>query len=111
MLEGTYFPRVQLVTAIPRLWIQIRLIQINLLSHNHRIIRGSRILADDELISNKLYSYLNSTMKAQPSPKRYFENSFKDNDMTGKSSTGYLEKLHVPLLYGHFSIKNLNIVF
>lgn len=50
-------------------------------------------------------------MKAQPSPKRYFENSFKDNDMTGKSSTGYLEKLHVPLLYGHFSIKNLNIVF
>ena len=84
--EETYFQWVQVISAIPRLWKDVIKQNTNnadnLLTHNHHIVSRSRILIAEKLTCKELYSYLISTIKVEPSPNTYFENLFKENELT-----------------------------
>ena len=56
--EETYFRWVQLISAIPRQWKDVKQNTNNadnLLNHYHHIIRGPRMSFDDKLTSSELY--------------------------------------------------------
>ena len=53
----------------------------NLITHDHHLIKGSRVITLDKLTSTVIYYILISNVQNKPSSNIYFENSFNDNDI------------------------------
>ena len=51
---------------------------INLIIHDHHLVKGSRVITLDKLTSTELYSILISKTQNMPSSNIYFENLYND---------------------------------
>ena len=51
---------------------------INLIIHDHHLVKGSRVITLDKLTSTELYSILISKTQNKPSSNIYFENLYND---------------------------------
>ena len=84
-----YFQWKQLISAILRSWKDIMKQNTNnsdnFLTHNHHVIRGSKILTVTKITHRELQSDLVSTTKAKPSSNTYFEHLFKNNSIDWKA--------------------------
>ena len=81
--QNSYFQWVQLIDSIPEKWKFIIKkddeIAANLTTHDHHLIKGSRVITLDKLTSTKIYSIL--TLKVKNKPDIYFENLFNYHDI------------------------------
>ena len=74
-----------MISAIPGGW-KFRIKEthestINLIIHDHNVIKGSKILTLDKLSSTEIYALLISKVQNKPSSNFYFENLFDNNDI------------------------------
>ena len=51
---------------------------INLIIHDHHLVKGSRVITLDKLTSTEIYSILISRAQNKPSSNIYFENLYND---------------------------------
>ena len=74
--------KVQLVDSIPERWKFIIKENYenatNLIIHDHRLIKGSRVITLDKLTPIEIYSILISKVQNKPSSNIYFGNLFND---------------------------------
>ena len=65
--QNSYFHWVQLINSIPEKWKFIikknNEVATNLITHDHHLIKGSRVITLDKLISTEIYSII--TLKVQ----------------------------------------------
>ena len=54
-------------------------IGVNLITHDHHLIKGSRVIALDKLTLTKIYSILILKVQNKPLSNIYFETFFNDN--------------------------------
>ena len=80
--ENTTYMKVQLVDSIPERWKFIikenQENAINLIIHDHRLIKGSRVITLDKLTPIEIYSILISKVQNKPSSNIYSGNLFND---------------------------------
>ena len=80
--EKFYFQWLQLIDSSPQRWkIIIKenyANTINLVIHDHHLVKGSRVISLDKLTSIEIYSILISRAQNKPSSNVYFENLFHD---------------------------------
>ena len=82
-LHGSfYFQWLQLTDSIPQGW-KIAIKEnyengINVIIHDHHLIKGSRVISLDKLTSTEIYSILISRAQNKPSSNIYFENLYND---------------------------------
>ena len=80
--ESFYFQWLQLINSIPERWKFIIRENYenatNLIIHDHHLVKGSRVIALDKLISTEMYSVLISKARNKPSSNVYFENLCND---------------------------------
>ena len=53
----------------------------NLITHDHHLIKGSRVMTLDKLTSTKIYSVLTLKVQNKPSSNIYLENLFNYHDI------------------------------
>ena len=80
--ESFYFQWLQLTDSIPQGW-KIAIKEnyengINVIIHDHHLIKGSRVISLDKLTSTEIYSILISRAQNKPSCNIYFENLYND---------------------------------
>ena len=72
-----FFQCIQLINSIPEKWKFIITknndIGGNLLTHDHHLIKGSRVITLDKLTSTEIYSILILKVQNKPSSNIYFE--------------------------------------
>ena len=83
--QNSYFQWVQLIDSIPEKWKFIikknNEVAANLITHDHHLIKGSRVITLDKLTSTEIYSILTLKVKNKPSSNIYFENLFNYHDI------------------------------
>ena len=83
--QNSYFQWVQLIDSIPEKWKFIikknNEVAANLTTHDHHLIKGSRVITLDKLTSTEIYSILTLKVKNKPSSNIYFENLFNYHDI------------------------------
>ena len=109
--QNSYFQWVQLTDSIPekRKFIIKKNIEVaaNFISHNHHLIKGSRVITLDKLTSTKIYSVWILKVQNKPSSKIYFENLFNYDELIGQQFM--LPRLVTPNTYMRsFQYKILN---
>ena len=79
-LHQNYSQWVQLIDSIPEKWKfiikKINEVAANLITHDHHLIKGSRVTTLDKLTSTEIYSMLALKVQNKPSFNIYFENLF-----------------------------------
>ena len=50
-------------------------------THDHHLIKGSRVITLDKLISTEIYSIMTLKVQNEPSSNIYFENLFNYHDI------------------------------
>ena len=75
----------QLKDSIPEKWKFIikknNEVAANLITHDHHLIKGSRVITLDKLTSTEIYSILILKVQSKPSSNIYFENLFNYDDI------------------------------
>ena len=75
----------QLKDSIPEKWKFIikknNEVAANLITHDHHLIKGSRVITLDKLTSTEIYSILTLKVKNKPSSNIYFKNLFNYHDI------------------------------
>ena len=83
--NSSYFQWLQLINSIPEKWKlttkQSSSDAKNLIIHGHHLIKGSRILIFEKLISNELYQILISNRTNTITSVTYFERKFNANNL------------------------------
>ena len=83
--QNSYFQWVQLIDSIPEKWKFIikknNEVAANLITHDHHLIKGSRVITLDKLTSTEIYSILTLKVQNKPSSNIYFENLFNYHDI------------------------------
>ena len=83
--QNSYFQWVQLIDSIPEKWKFIIKkndeVAANLTTHDHHLIKGSRVITLDKLTSTEIYSILTVKVQNKPSSNIYFENLFNYHDI------------------------------
>ena len=76
--ESFYFQWLQLINSIGQRWkvINKEIFESasNVIIHDHRLVKGSRVITLDKLTSTEIYSVLISRAQNEPFPNIYFEN-------------------------------------
>ena len=81
-----YFQWMQIINAIPKQWKE-KLLEnasgnpINIVFKEHHIIKNSRIVSLNKLISKEIYNYLITEKFDKPTSQKYFENLFNDQNL------------------------------
>ena len=82
--DNSCFQWVQLIYFFPEKWKFIIKNDYenaaNLITHDHHLIKGSRVITLDKLASTEIYSILIFKVQNKPPSNIYFENLFNDND-------------------------------
>ena len=81
-----YFQWMQIINAIPKQWKEKLLEQTsgnpnNIVFKEHHIIKNSRIVSLNKLISKEIYNYLITEKFDKPTSHKYFENLFNDQNI------------------------------
>ena len=81
-----YFQWMQIINAIPKQWKEKLLEQTsgnpnNIVFKEHHIIKNSRIVSLNKLISKEIYNYLITEKFDKPTSQKYFENLFNDQNL------------------------------
>ena len=80
--ESFYFQWLQLIDSIPQRWKIIIKENyenaINIIIHDHHLVKGSRVITLDELTSTEINSILISRAQSKPVSNIYFENLYSD---------------------------------
>ena len=80
--ESFYFQWLQLIDSIPQRWKVIIKENyenaINIIIHDHHLVKGSRVITLDELTSTEINSILISRAQNKPFSNIYFENIYND---------------------------------
>ena len=84
--QNFYFQWVELIDSIPGKWKFIikkknNEVAANLITDDHHLIKGSRVITLDKLTSTEIYSILTLKVQNKPSSNIYFENLFKYHDI------------------------------
>ena len=76
--ESFYFQLLQLIDSIPQRWKIIIKENYgnatNLIIHDHRLVKGLRVITLDKLTLTQIYSILISRAQNKPSSNIYFKN-------------------------------------
>ena len=87
--ESFYFQWLQLIDSIPQRWKIIIKENyenaINLIIHDHHLVKGSRVISLDKLTSTEIYSILISRAQNKPFFNIYFENLYNDYNIDWKT--------------------------
>ena len=80
--ESFYFQWLQLIDSIPQRWKIIIKENyenaINLIIHDHHLVKGSRVITLDKLTSTEIYSILISRAQKKRSSNIYLENLYNE---------------------------------
>ena len=83
--QNSYFQWVQLIDSIPEKWKFIikknNEVAANLITHDHHLIKGSRVITLDKLTSTEIYSILILKVHNKTSSNIYFKNFFNYDDI------------------------------
>ena len=87
--ESFYFQWLQLIDSILQRWKIIIKENyenaINLIIHDHHLVKGSRVITLDKLTSTEIYSILISRAQNKPFFNIYFENLYNDYNIDWKT--------------------------
>ena len=79
---------------------------INLIIHDHRLIKNSKVITSDKLTSIDIFSVLTSKIQNKHSFNIYFKICFITIILTGQQSTYYHALLHIIPIHNLFDTKS-----
>ena len=91
--QNSYFQWVQLIDSIPEKWKFIikknNEVAANLITHDHHLIKGSRVITLDKLTSTEIYSILTIKEQNKPSSKSIWKICLITTILTGQQFICY----------------------
>ena len=91
------FWRLQLVHAIPKLWVEVLNmdvgLSINLAIYDHNLIKNCRLYTLDKLVSKELYNISLSSMYEKPTSQRYYEELLETTNLNWKKNMHFTKQL------------------